>query len=192
MLINDQLRAILGPERVDNGFPTEIYQVGHTTLGPAGTPYPRPTRTTTLLKASLASIYGQRRQTAPSVGDWVRVYRNGYWHHGIYIGNGWVIHFTAPGHKDVQNARVVLTDWATFMATSRRAQIVRPRVPVFAPDVIVQRAHLQMGRGGYNLAFNNCEHFASWCVTGRFESVQVKTAGGATVAGVFILILLAL
>ena len=30
------------------------------------------------------------------------------------------------------------------------------------------------GRQGYNLALCNCEHFASFCISGNFRSMQVE------------------
>ena len=39
-----------------------------------------------------------------------------------------------------------------------------------------------LGQPGYDLIFNNCEHFATWCVTGEHCSAQVENA--ASSAGV--------
>jgi hypothetical protein len=39
---------------------------------------------------------------------------------------------------------------------------------------VVHRAYTRLGERHYNLLFNNCEHFATWCKTGRTESQQVK------------------
>jgi hypothetical protein len=33
----------------------------------------------------------------------------------------------------------------------------------------------RIGEQRYNLLFNNCEHFASWCKTGRHQSGQVES-----------------
>ncbi len=41
---------------------------------------------------------------------------------------------------------------------------------------IVQRAMRQVGRKGYHLAFNNCEHFAKYCATGIRTSAQFNRA----------------
>ncbi|BFG77833.1 hypothetical protein PTKU46_58660 [Paraburkholderia terrae] len=43
----------------------------------------------------------------------------------------------------------------------------------YSPDEIVERAKGRLGTGGYNLLWNNCEHFAVWCATGVKESEQV-------------------
>ncbi|PCE32541.1 lecithin retinol acyltransferase family protein [Burkholderia ubonensis] len=44
----------------------------------------------------------------------------------------------------------------------------------FSADEIADRALGQLGKGGYDLVFNNCEHFAVWCATGVSESIQVQ------------------
>lgn len=38
------------------------------------------------------------------------------------------------------------------------------------------RAASMIGRSGYDLFSNNCEHFATWCVTGEHSSAQVEMA----------------
>ncbi len=40
----------------------------------------------------------------------------------------------------------------------------------------VARARSQLGKEGYSIAGNNCEHFAVWCKTGLKESTQVNNA----------------
>ena len=44
---------------------------------------------------------------------------------------------------------------------------------LYSGDETVERAKSQLGKGGYNLALNNCEHFAVWCKTGVKDSSQV-------------------
>jgi len=43
-----------------------------------------------------------------------------------------------------------------------------------APRVTLRRAMSRLGEQNYNLLFNNCEHFAHWCKTGRHRSEQVE------------------
>ena len=45
---------------------------------------------------------------------------------------------------------------------------------LYSPKETVERAESQLGREGYNIVFNNCEHFALWCKTGVEESTQVQ------------------
>ena len=47
-------------------------------------------------------------------------------------------------------------------------------ITIYSPEETVERAESQLGREGYNLVFNNCEHFALWCKTGVKESSQVQ------------------
>ncbi|WP_102348274.1 lecithin retinol acyltransferase family protein [Bacillus sp. Marseille-P3661] len=57
-----------------------------------------------------------------------------------------------------------------------------PKIPdkylmkLYSPSETVQRAKSKIGCNGYNLAFNNCEHFAIWCKTGLHKSYQVEGA----------------
>jgi hypothetical protein len=43
----------------------------------------------------------------------------------------------------------------------------------FIADVVVDRAMSRLGERQYNLLFNNCEHFASWCKIGISQSKQI-------------------
>jgi len=53
---------------------------------------------------------------------------------------------------------------------------IRPYANSEDPEVIVRRAMSRPGEGGYNLAFNNCQHFARWSATGERLSEQVSAA----------------
>jgi len=43
-------------------------------------------------------------------------------------------------------------------------------------EEILSRAYSRLGEDRYNLIFNNCEHFASWCATGIPVSFQAALA----------------
>lgn len=45
---------------------------------------------------------------------------------------------------------------------------------LYSPEETVARAKSRLGEENYNLAGNNCEHFALWCKTGVQESHQVN------------------
>lgn len=89
-----------------------------------------------------------------------------YEHHGIDCGDGTVIHYRKPSE----------TIERTSMEIFARGQIVQVlRYPKrFIPDTVIQRAESRLGEQNYNLLFNNCEHFATWCVTGVNKSQQVE------------------
>ncbi len=45
---------------------------------------------------------------------------------------------------------------------------------LYSPEETVARAESRLGERNYNIATNNCEHFAIWCKTGVSESTQVE------------------
>ncbi len=91
-----------------------------------------------------------------------------YEHHGIDCGDGTVI------HQRKRTETIERTSFATFMYDAKSKVYVKHYPACFIPDVVVQRAKSRLGERNYNLLFNNCEHFATWCKTGVSESQQVK------------------
>lgn len=89
-----------------------------------------------------------------------------YEHHGIDCGDGTVIHYRKPSET------IERTSKETF-ARGQTIQVLRyPKR--YIPDTVIQRAESRLGEQNYNLLFNNCEHFATWCVTGVNKSQQVE------------------
>jgi len=106
-------------------------------------------------------------------GDHVYVWRLGYSHHGIDCGDGTVIHFNGEPFKKTA-ASIARTRMADFTNGSRmRTRVYGNRD---SPAVTMERAESRVGIMGYYLAYNNCEHFATWCCTGEFKSRQVRNA----------------
>jgi hypothetical protein len=91
-----------------------------------------------------------------------------YEHHGIDCGDGTVIHLRK------RTDTIERASFATFMNHAKSKVYVRHYKTCFIPDVVVKRAQSRLGERNYNLLFNNCEHFATWCKTGVSESRQVK------------------
>ena len=107
-----------------------------------------------------------------AAGDHIRVPRLGglYYHHGIDVGNGWVIHFSGePLHPG--NAVVCEVSLEEFLGGAA-ADIVE-HAEALPPEETVRLARSRLGETGYHLLFNNCEHFATWCKTGKAYSRQV-------------------
>jgi hypothetical protein len=117
-----------------------------------------------------------------ALGDHIYVDRGVYTHHGVDMGEGWVIHFaSADGTKTG-----ALIRWATIDDFAGRAEV---RVQVygvrFDAEQTTERARSMLGQSGYDLFANNCEHFATWCATGEHSSAQVeRAAAGVSVVGV--------
>ncbi|MGB3294967.1 MAG: lecithin retinol acyltransferase family protein [Phormidesmis sp.] len=93
-----------------------------------------------------------------------------YEHHGIDCGNGSVIHYSKTGEATI--ARTSRTAFARGGAIYVKAQPT-----AFIPAVVIDRAESRLGEQQYDLFFNNCEHFANWCKTGRSECSQINNFG---------------
>ena len=90
-----------------------------------------------------------------------------FMHHGIDLGDGTVAHYL-EGREILRSPR---QDFSRSQAITT--------VPYAAADcspagVTLRRAMGRLGEQRYNLLFNNCEHFAHWCKTGRHRSSQVE------------------
>lgn len=93
-----------------------------------------------------------------------------YEHHGIDCGDGTVIHYSKRNVATI--ARTRISDF------SMGNPIFVKSFPVsFIPDVAIQRAESRLGEQRYKLLSNNCEHFATWCKTGRAECQQLADFG---------------
>ncbi len=89
-----------------------------------------------------------------------------YEHHGIDCGDGTVIHYR-KGSETIEQ-----TSMGIFSGGNKI--YVRSYPTSFTPEVVLRRATSRLGEQEYNLLFNNCEHFATWCKTGVSESKQVR------------------
>jgi Lecithin retinol acyltransferase/PspA/IM30 family len=94
-----------------------------------------------------------------------------YEHHGIDCGDGTVIHY----YKGGEEAVIARTSLETFARGN--PVFVKPYAVSYVPDVVVSRAESRLGERQYQLLTNNCEHFATWCKTGRNESRQLVDYG---------------
>ena len=121
-------------------------------------------------------------QKTPQKGDHLRVQRmNGlYAHHGIYVSDEEVIHFTGKDDDSIldwSKPEVIQTDLAYFLKGGTlevKEYTDEEFADLYSPEQIVTYARACLGDKGYNLIFNNCEHFANVCTLGRFRSHQVE------------------
>ncbi|MEM8502821.1 MAG: lecithin retinol acyltransferase family protein [Cyanobacteria bacterium P01_D01_bin.1] len=93
-----------------------------------------------------------------------------YEHHGIDRGDGSVIHYSKQGEAVIKR---------TTMDSFARGGVVRikPQPTAFIPSLVIERAESRLGEREYDLFFNNCEHFANWCKTGRSACKQLDNFG---------------
>jgi hypothetical protein len=107
--------------------------------------------------------------------DHVFVSHGIYTHHGIDFGDGSVVHLSRASGKVCQ---VNLDDFLRG-----RRLLSRHWEDGYEPDIVLERAYSRLGEPGYNLAYRNCEHFASWCKSGIAHSSQVKRVERRVAAG---------
>ncbi len=114
-----------------------------------------------------------------AAGDHIKVRRAGglYSHHGIDMGDGTVIHFSGEPTRlrDAQVCRVAMADFLQ----GEEARVVRHGDRERAAEEVVRAAEELVGSRDYNVVFNNCEHFATYCKTGIRQSRQVRKAAKA-------------
>lgn len=89
-----------------------------------------------------------------------------YEHHGIDCGDGTVIHYRKPSET------IERTSMETFTRGGRI--YVRQYPTCYIADTAIARAESRLGEHQYNLLYNNCEHFATWCKTGISNSRQIE------------------
>ena len=100
--------------------------------------------------------------------------RNGYTHHGIYVGGGEVIHYS--GLSDGLNAGPIEKVGIEGFSCGRKVWEREYKKPYYLGEDAVERAFSRIGEDDYDLHANNCEHFCSWVIMGRSRSKQVETA----------------
>ena len=88
-------------------------------------------------------------------------------HHGIDLGDGTVAHY-------LEGRQILRSNLQDFSLGQPVATVSYPPGSCSPPGVTLGRALGRLGEQRYNLIFNNCEHFAHWCKTGRHRSEQVE------------------
>lgn len=98
----------------------------------------------------------------------------GYTHHGIYAGDGKVIHYGALMYdlirKPVEEVSI------DAFAEGRPIYVVTHADAAFEAAEVIRRARSRLGEKRYRLLSNNCEHFVEWCLHDEHRSFQVQTA----------------
>jgi hypothetical protein len=102
-------------------------------------------------------------------------------HHGIDLGDGTVAHY-------LEGREILRSPREEFSRGQPITPVAYPEGSCSPVGITLRRAMGRLGEQRYNLLFNNCEHFATWCKTGRHRSRQVEDwlrtgALGALVVG---------
>ena len=114
----------------------------------------------------------------PRLGDMIRVRLGDLYHYGIFVSEDEVIQFgLAPGVRVIPDTEVEVctSDIDAFLAGGflevgvPDKQESKKRI---SPKRTVDVARSHLGERGYNILFNNCEHFAYLCAYGVKYSAQ--------------------
>jgi hypothetical protein len=88
-------------------------------------------------------------------------------HHGIDLGDGTVAHY-------LEGREILRSPLVEFSRGQPVTPVSYPEGACSPAGLTLRRAMGRLGEQRYNLLFNNCEHFAHWCKTGRHRSTQVE------------------
>lgn len=115
---------------------------------------------------------GKAEVSEPPLGAHLITPRRGYTHHGIYVGNGTVLHYAGLS-RSFRRGPVEQVPLVEF-AHGRPVQIECRSEQGLEAREIVARARSRLGESRYRLLTNNCEHFSEWSRFGVSRSRQVE------------------
>ena len=98
-----------------------------------------------------------------------------YTHHGLYAGNGRVIHYSGLAYR-WQRGAVESVSLERF--AHGHSIHVRDDTRRFDPGAVLERARSRLGEHSYRILTNNCEHFCAWALRGESYSDQVERLRG--------------
>lgn len=119
------------------------------------------------------------KNEAPRPGDMIRVGLGALSHFGIFVSSDEVIQFGLPPtlRREAKNGeiRVLASDLETFLAGGT-LEVARAdgKEDFRSPAEVISEARRRLGEGGYHILYNNCEHFASECLTGKRTCRQAE------------------
>lgn len=103
-----------------------------------------------------------------TIGDHLTAPYMGITHHGLFAGEDLVVHKGRDG--------VVLTSLEEFSGGNDISVCVHFMERKFTREESVERGLSRLGESEYNVIFDNCEHFVTWCIFGLESSTQVQHA----------------
>jgi hypothetical protein len=110
----------------------------------------------------------------PPLGSHLVTPRFAFTHHGIYVGDGRVVHYGSLRRRRPGGPVQEVT--LERFAQGQPVWIRWHALPRFRRLAVIRRARLRIGENSYRLLSNNCEHFCEWCLYGEHRSYQVEQA----------------
>jgi hypothetical protein len=111
-------------------------------------------------------------------GDHLYVKRNGYTHHGIDCGDGYVIEYGGDVKGAIYGKNKIQKVPIKDFSDGKKHHIKNYESKTNSGELAVSKAKSRLGERDYSLSSNNCEHFATWCKTNTHKSDQVDDTVG--------------
>lgn len=108
----------------------------------------------------------------PEAGDMIRVKLGSIYHYGVFVSDSEIIQFglapqARPTLKDSE-IEVCTSDLEVFLCGGvMEVAELDEKSSKRSPEEAIAYARQSIGKRGYNILYNNCEHFAYDCVTGK-------------------------
>ena len=106
----------------------------------------------------------------PKRGDHLKVDKGLYSHHGLYIGDGKVVHYSGLA-DGLSSGPIEVTTLQKFCGGDD-IEAVEHSEKIYSENESVERALSRVGENDYHILHNNCEHFVNWCIEGEHISKQ--------------------
>lgn len=97
-----------------------------------------------------------------------------YTHHGLYIGDNKVIHYSGLA-DGMESGPIEIVELEKFHNGNSYNIQEHPNANYTAEQAI-KRAKSRLGEDNYSVSGNNCEHFVNWAIDGNHISEQVDKA----------------
>jgi hypothetical protein len=97
-----------------------------------------------------------------------------YTHHGLYIGNQQVIHYSGLA-DGMESGPIEIVKLDEFHNGNGFDIQEHPNAK-YSADEAIKRAKSRLGENSYSVSGNNCEHFVNWSLNGNHTSEQVDKA----------------
>ena len=94
-----------------------------------------------------------------------------YTHHGLYLRNKQVIHYSGLA-DGMESGPIEIVTLEEFHNGNGFTIQEHPNAK-YSADKTIKRAKSRLGENNYSVSGNNCEHFVTWAIEGNHESKQV-------------------
>ena len=106
------------------------------------------------------------------IGTHLKSSRGIYSHHGIYVGNEEVIHYS--GFSEMGKIGKIEKVSLNEFSGNTGYEIIKHNNTQYSGIEIVKRAKSRLGEDAYHIITNNCEHFVNWCIKDKHFSTQAS------------------